>query len=56
LSICVEARWVDRPGDPTDWVLGYLDATLDEIVEISITLFNVVSQQYLRELAGGQPG
>ncbi|GAA2629537.1 TetR/AcrR family transcriptional regulator [Actinomadura fulvescens] len=38
----------------TDWILGEMDATVDEIVEISSTLFNVVYQQYVRELSEGK--
>ncbi|WP_168211993.1 TetR/AcrR family transcriptional regulator [Actinomadura rubteroloni] len=38
----------------TERVLGHLDATLDEITEISITLFTVLYEQYMRELAEGR--
>ncbi|MFC0040776.1 TetR/AcrR family transcriptional regulator [Actinomadura rayongensis] len=35
----------------TERVLGHLDATLDEVTEITVTVFNVVYRQYMRELA-----
>ncbi|WP_433334911.1 TetR/AcrR family transcriptional regulator [Spirillospora sp. CA-294931] len=40
----------------TDQVLGYLDATLDEIVEITLTHVGLLHGQYMRELAEGRHG
>ncbi|MBO2457510.1 TetR/AcrR family transcriptional regulator [Actinomadura violacea] len=38
----------------TDQVLGHLDATLDEIIEITLTQVDLFYHQYMRELAEAQ--